>query len=80
MDMGELACLIAPRKLLICNGETDPLFLLKGTEEVYKVIEEIYKQENAENNCKLVIFKDKPHYFDKEVVYHELMKMRKLDV
>ena len=76
IDMGELATLIAPRKLLICNGEIDPIFPLKGTKEVYSVIEQIYEKENAKNNCKLVIFPDKPHYFDKEVVFSEIKKMR----
>lgn len=48
--MGELSCLIAPRKLLVCAGEKDPIFLLDGTKEVYSVIEKIYKKENAEEN------------------------------
>ena len=37
-DMGELSTLIAPRKLLVCAGEIDPIFPLKGTEEVYAVL------------------------------------------
>ena len=43
-DMGELACLIAPRKLALINGGVDPIFPIKGTQEVYKVIEKIYKK------------------------------------
>ena len=77
MDMGELAALIAPRKLLICNGEKDPIFLLKGTKEVYHVIEQIYEEENAKENCKLVIFQEKEHYFDREIVFSNLDEMRK---
>ena len=76
-DMGELACLIAPRKLTLVNGEVDPIFYIKGTREVYKVIEKIYKKENAEENCRLVVLPDKPHYFDKEVVFGTLHEMRK---
>lgn len=71
-DMGELAALIAPRKLLVGVGEIDPIFPLKGTKEVYSVIEKIYQKEGAENNCKLAIFPQKPHYFDKERVFSEL--------
>ncbi len=37
--MGELAALIAPRKLLVSVGEKDPIFPLQGTKEVYAVIE-----------------------------------------
>ena len=76
-DMGELATLIAPRKLLVGVGEIDPIFPLSGTKEVYSVIEKIYKKEGAENNCKLAIFPQKPHYFDKERVFSELKMLRK---
>ena len=75
-DMGELACLIAPRKLLVCNGDQDRIFSFEGTKKVYSVIEKIYQKENAEQNCQLVTFKGKPHYFDKEVVFPEIEKFR----
>ncbi len=75
-DMGELAALIAPRKLLLCNGEIDHIFPLSGTKEVYSVIEKIYAREGAANNCKLVIHPQKAHYFDKEVNFAELLKLR----
>lgn len=77
-DMGELAALIAPRKLLICNGEVDPIFPLRGTKEVYETIEKIYKKENAEKNCRLVVVPDKPHYFDKEITFKELKELSSL--
>ncbi len=76
-DMGELACLIAPRKLLVSVGEVDPIFPLQGTKEVYSVIEKIYAKENAAENCKLVIFPEKPHFFDKETVWPQINAMRK---
>ena len=76
-DMGELAALIAPRKLLVCNGEIDPIFPLSGTKEVYKVIQEIYKKENSLNNVKMIVFPNKPHYFDKEVVFNTIEEIRK---
>ncbi len=78
MDMGELACLIAPRKLIICNGELDDIFLLKGTKKVYKVIKQIYELENVKNNCKMIVYKNKPHYFDSEIAFGELKKMREM--
>lgn len=78
MDMGELACLIAPRKLIICNGELDDIFLLKGTKKVFKVIEEIYALEHAKDHCKMIVYENKPHYFDSKIAFDELEKMRKL--
>ncbi len=76
-DMGELSTLIAPRKLLICNGELDPIFPLHGVKEVYKVIEKIYQKEKAPDNTRLVIYPAKAHYFDKNVVFKNLEEMRK---
>ncbi len=76
-DMGELATLIAPRNLLICNGEVDPIFPLPGTKEVYSVVEKIYQKENAADKCRLVVIPDKPHYFDKHVVFSTLKEVRK---
>jgi hypothetical protein len=70
--MGELSTLIAPRKLLVCAGEKDPIFPLSGTKEVYSVIEKIYQKENAADQCKLIVYPDKPHYFDKHITFAEL--------
>lgn len=76
-DMGELATLIAPRKLLINNGEIDQIFPLSGTQEVYSVIEKIYAKEGVPENCRLTVFPNKPHYFDKETVFPLINEMRK---
>ena len=78
MDMGELACLIAPRKLLICNGEIDPIFPLKGTKEVFSVIKQIYEKENVPQNTKLVVIPNAPHYFDEETTFSELEKIKNI--
>lgn len=76
-DMGDLATLIAPRKLFVCHGEVDAIFPLTGTNEVYSVIEKIYQKENVAQNCKLVVFPEKAHYFDKETVFATLQEDRK---
>ena len=75
-DMGELATLIAPRKLLVCAGEIDPIFPLSGTHEVYSVIEKIYEKEGAKENCRLAVYPNKPHYFDKEITFSALNEWR----
>ncbi len=54
-DMGEIACMIAPRPLIVVAGEQDHGFLIEGTKKVFSVIQEIYKQEGAPENCKLII-------------------------
>ena len=76
-DMGDLSALIAPRKLIVCNGEIDPIFPLGGAKEIYATIEKIYKKEKAEENCKFVVYPHKPHYFDKGITFSAIKEMRK---
>lgn len=78
IDMGELATLIAPRKLIVSNGEVDPIFPLSGTKEVCSVIEKIYEKEGVPEHFRFVIFPDKPHYFDKTSVFPSINEMRKV--
>lgn len=54
-DMGEVACMIAPRPLIVVAGEKDHGFLIEGTKKVFSVIQEIYKKEGAPDNCKLIV-------------------------
>ncbi len=72
-DMGELAALIAPRKLMVVNGKLDPLFLIQGTREVYSVIEKIYKKAGAAGQCELVET-EREHYFCKDLVFGKLAR------
>lgn len=61
-DMGDLACLIAPRPLVMVSGEKDNGFHIEGCRESYDIIERIYKAAGAENNCRLVVG-DEGHRF-----------------
>ena len=54
-DMGELACLIAPRKLVVVNGKDDNGFLLPGALDAYDVIRRIYEKAGCKDNCRQVI-------------------------
>lgn len=54
MDMGDLAVLIAPRKLIVVNGAEDHGFPKKGVDESYEIIEKIYKIAGVPQNCALV--------------------------
>ena len=55
LDMGEVACMIAPRPLIVVAGERDQGFLIEGTKKVFSVIQEIYKKEGKPENCKLIV-------------------------
>lgn len=72
-DMGELACLIAPRNLIIIAGKKDDIFLFNGVKQVYNIINKIYKNHNSSDNCKLVI-SPKGHYWDKDLIWDSVNK------
>ena len=54
-DMPDLACLIAPRPLVVVAGKEDEIFPLYGVTESFNKIEEIYNAFGYSDNCKLVI-------------------------
>ena len=54
-DISDLACLIAPRKLVDVMGMTDVGFLINGCLKAYDKIEKIYEKAGAPDNCRRVI-------------------------
>lgn len=72
-DMGELACLIAPKKLLIYAGSKDPIFLIQGTYDIYDVVEKIYKKEGCPDNCALHV-NDVGHHYVGDKIFTEIAK------
>ena len=74
-DMGDLAGLIAPRKLIIIAGKDDPYFLLKGVKDSYATVEKIYERIGAPHNCELIVT-DKAHWWCKDVVWQAINSAR----
>ena len=65
-DMGDLAVLIAPKKLVVVSGEEDPIFPLSGVREVYAEIQRLYRGMGAPEGCALVVGQgDHRFYADK---------------
>lgn len=54
-DMGDLAAMIAPKKLVVVCGKDDDIFPLHGVEETFGIIEGLYKASDAPRGCALVI-------------------------
>ena len=54
-DMGDLAAMIAPKKLTVVCGEEDDIFPLFGVREVYAEIERLYAAAGAPGHCALVV-------------------------
>ena len=53
-DMGDLAGLIAPRKLVVVNGREDDIFPDEGVRESYEVIKKMYEAAGVPDSCALV--------------------------
>ena len=53
-DMGDLAGLIAPRKLIVVNGIEDNIFPNDGVLCAYETIKKMYKAAGTPDNCRLV--------------------------
>ena len=52
-NMGDMGCMIAPRKLIVVCGIKDEIFPLHGVEESFSIIERAYKAQGSEE-CYLV--------------------------
>lgn len=53
-DMGDLAGLIAPRRLVVVNGINDDIFPNDGVLESYEIIKKMYEAAGAHDRCALV--------------------------
>ncbi|MCL2512965.1 MAG: acetylxylan esterase [Oscillospiraceae bacterium] len=54
-DMGDLAGLIAPKKLVVVAGKEDRIFPIDGVKKNYAAIEKMYAEAGCPDNCRLVI-------------------------
>ena len=73
-DMGDLAAMIAPRKLVIVHGKDDPIFPIEGTEECFRIIQELYHTAGAADHCELVVG-DGPHRFFEAEAWPAVLNM-----
>ena len=55
MDMGDMAVMIAPKKLVIVCGKDDPIFPLDGVKETWETVKSLYAAAGTPDNCRLVI-------------------------
>nr|MBO4518026.1 acetylxylan esterase [Clostridia bacterium] len=70
-DMQDLACLIAPRKLVIITGKEDIIFPIEGVERGYETVKKIYEKSGYPENCKLLIT-PKGHYWCPETAWKNI--------
>lgn len=73
LEMEDLACLIAPRKLTIFAGINDEIFPIKGVREAFDTIKKIYTSSGENDNCRLVET-PKGHYWCHELAWENIVK------
>ncbi|MBE6541869.1 MAG: hypothetical protein E7672_05420 [Ruminococcaceae bacterium] len=66
LDMGDLAALIAPRKLIVINGKKDRIFPQNGVDETYSTIKKIYSAAGVPNNCAIATGEEGHRYYAAE--------------
>lgn len=64
-DMGDLALLIAPRKLIVINGLHDEIFPDFGVRKTFETIQSIYNAAGVPQNCALVTGPEGHRYYKK---------------
>lgn len=53
-DMQDLACMIAPRKLVVVTGQKDTIFPIDGVRRGFETVKAIYERNNAGENCRII--------------------------
>ncbi len=54
-DMGDLAVMIAPKKLVVVCGKDDNIFPLHGVNETFDIIQKLYAGAGVPDNCALIV-------------------------
>ncbi len=75
-EMGDLACLIAPRPMVVVAGRYDKTFPLDGVLDAHEKISAIYKHLGCEQNAPLVIG-EQGHQFYPELAWPKFMELVK---
>lgn len=66
MDMGDVAAAIAPRKLIVINGATDPIFPQEGVNDCFETIKSIYTAAGVPDHCALATGQGAHRYYAAE--------------
>ena len=72
-EMQDLACLIAPKNLVIFAGQLDDIFPIEGTRRGFETIKKIYREIGAEDKCRLVET-PREHWWCEDIIWTEINK------
>ena len=54
-NMGDLGCMIAPKKLVVTSGDVDNIFPLHGAVESFEIIKTAYEKAGLPENCRMLV-------------------------
>lgn len=74
-DMGDIGCLIAPKKLIVVSGNQDAIFPIDGAKKAYSVLESAYRKAGKPENCHMLIGNGGHRFYGDDVwpVVHKLL-------
>jgi cephalosporin-C deacetylase-like acetyl esterase len=72
-DMQDLACMIAPRNLLLIAGKEDDIFPIDGVRRGYETVQAIYEKNGVKENCRLVET-PKGHWWCVDIVWKAIQE------
>ena len=73
LEMADVSCLIAPRKLVVVAGKEDKIFPIDGVRKGFETVKKIFSAVGCENNCRMVET-PKGHWWCVELVWEEITK------
>ena len=73
-EMGDIAGLILPRKLVVAAGVKDDIFPIDGTKDAFETIEKLYELNGVKDNCALVLG-DGGHFNYADLIWDKLREM-----
>lgn len=53
-DMQDLACMIAPRELVVVTGQKDDIFPIEGVRRGFETVRKIYAASGVDHKCRLI--------------------------
>ena len=77
-DMGDLAILIAPKKLVVVSGTHDEIFPIQGVHNMFAIMQNLYAASGSADNCALVVGAEGHRFYadDAWPVMHRLLERK----
>lgn len=66
-DMGDIGCLIAPRKVIVVNGDQDDGFPIEGAKKAYRVMTSAYEKAGRPENCHMIVGNGGHQYYKDDI-------------